>query len=80
MVSKNELEEMKIEAKNKRLAAKTLKDVDGIGETIAFVWLFRQKGFKNVVIILQTAVIVALLGLYTPVFKTIFDKIMGLFK
>ena len=79
MVSKNEIEEAKIALQEKKMAAKSLKDVDGIGETIAFIWAFRQKEFKNIIIVVQLAINIILLGLYTPIFGAIFKKIMGVF-
>lgn len=80
MVSKAEKNKALSDEKREKLAAKSLKEIDNKWEALAFVWAFRQKEIKNIIIVIQTAIIIVLLGLYTPVFKWIFDKIMAVIK
>jgi len=71
--------EIEAQAKRDRLAAKTLTEIDNAKDMVAFIWYFRQKEAKNWIIMILTAVIVALLGKYTTTFEAVGKWIMSLF-
>ena len=70
MASKKEKEEM----------AKALKGIDNKWDALAYIWTYRQKEFKNVVITVESITIVALLLVYTPIASLILTWIKGVIK
>jgi len=80
MVSKAEKEKILIKERREKLAAKSLKEIDNKWEALAFIWAFRQREIKNLIIVVQTAVIIIFTAKYTTVVADIYNIIKGFFK
>lgn len=66
---------MKKISEEKILMAKSLKEVDGPWEMIAFIWAWRRKEFLFYTNLIQSAIIIYFVLKYTSLVQVIIKKI-----